>query len=83
MTPILPFEIINYILSFAPIKSPSAKCIKRVIYIYNTDHNWYYIENSCLYNIKNIMSFYKYYYHSKGYPNNYLFGPNEYNKFKN
>ena len=78
----LPIEIINYILAFAPIKSPSVQCIKRVIHVYNIDHNWDYTKRYRLYHIKNIMSFYDYYCHSMDEPYEYLFGPIAYNKIE-
>ena len=77
--PNLPMDLVNYILKFAPIVNPSSKCIKRLIDVYNEDHNWSLTKQYRLYYIKNIMSFECYYWDTRCDPEEYMLGPNEYN----
>jgi hypothetical protein len=44
-------------MTFAPIVSPSSKCMKNLIYVYENDHNMYLTKIYRLYYVKNIMSF--------------------------
>jgi hypothetical protein len=74
----LPFELVRYILSFAPIVSPTSVCIKRVIDVYNEDHHWDLTKCYKKYYIKNIMPFSSYYWFSREVPHEFKLGPDEY-----
>jgi hypothetical protein len=76
----LPPELIRHILSFAPITSPSSVCIKRLINIYEIDHNWYLTKKARMYYVKNIISFSQYYWYSREEPDDFELGPFEYDK---
>lgn len=71
-TKMLPIEIINYILSFAPITPPCVNCVKQLIEDYGVDHNWDYTKTYKMYYIKNIMSFSSYYFSRLYYPEEFL-----------
>jgi hypothetical protein len=76
----LPIELVRYILSFAPIVSPTSVCIKRVIDVYNEDHHWDLTKCYKKYYIKNIMPFSSYYWFSREVPHEFNLGPDEYDR---
>lgn len=77
MLPNLPYEIIKYILSFAPITSPSAKCMKKLIQDYDNDDNWDLTKRyRKIYN-KNKMSFDYYYFRIRLLPEGYYMLKND------
>lgn len=73
-TQTLPMSLVQYILSYAPICSPTAKCIQRVIDVYNIDHSWHYTQESKLYYIKHYISFSDYYWSSNEEYNDFDYG---------
>jgi hypothetical protein len=79
--PKLPIDLVNYILTYAPIISPGAKCINRLIEVYDKDHNWDLTKQYKKFYIKNILPFDVYYWWSNEDPEDYMYGPNEYNVF--
>ena len=56
----LPIELLNKILLY--LQCPIAKLIKNEIETYEIDHNWGYTKMYKYYYIKNIMTFYEYYF---------------------
>lgn len=77
----LPMDLVKYILLFAPIISPPSKCIKRLIDVYNEEHNWYLTKQYRMYYIKNILTFEVYYWWSRDHPDEFMLGPSEYDNF--
>jgi hypothetical protein len=77
----LPIELVHYILSFAPIVSPSSNCIKRLIDVYERDHSWLLTTGARMYYVKNIIPLCEYYWLSRNEPDEFDLGPSEYNSF--
>jgi hypothetical protein len=69
-------------MTFAPIITPSSRCIKRLIDVYERDHNWVMTKQHRMYYIKNIMPFDIYYWITRTDSEDFMFGPSYYDKFE-
>jgi hypothetical protein len=81
---LLPIELVNYIISFAPIEPPHFKCMNHVICAYHQDHNWYAFDRGArFYHIKYLLSFSEYYFDTLINNEDYKFGQDCYNDLTN
>lgn len=78
----LPIELVKYILAFSPIVTPSSKCIKRLMAVYDEDHCWDLTKQYRMYYVKNILSFSEYYMDTLCNGDEYMLGHRSYNKFE-